>query len=62
MLSRHPTHNARRSEPIGAAAPPQVDATLDENKPLASRYSIGGFPTLKARHALSSELCCILLD
>ncbi len=62
MPARHPTHSARRSEPNGAAAPPQVDATLDANKPLASRYSIGGFPTLKARRALSFEFCCILLD
>ncbi|KAK9835347.1 hypothetical protein WJX81_004050 [Elliptochloris bilobata] len=25
----------------------KVDATLDENKPLATRYGVGGFPTLK---------------
>ena len=26
----------------------QIDATLDENKPLATRFGISGFPTLKA--------------
>ena len=28
----------------------QIDATLDENKPLATRFGIGGFPTIKVRH------------
>ena len=27
----------------------QIDATLDENKPLATRFGIGGFPTIKVR-------------
>lgn len=28
----------------------QIDATLDENKPLATRFGVGGFPTIKVRH------------
>ena len=34
------------------ASATQIDATLDENKPLATRYGIGGFPTMKVCHAL----------
>ena len=33
---------------------PQIDATLDDNKALAEKYQIRGFPTLKVRASSSA--------